>query len=545
MPSLHIPAGEVIKHQDESQVRPGRTWLSVVLEERNMSLYSQLQQYTGQGLYPFHMPGHKRSLSPAPGLPYSWDMTEVEGVDDLHHAEGILKDAMARTAKLFGSRRTWYLVGGSTCGILAMIRAATPLGSEMIVARNCHKSVYHAIELGNLDVHWMAPPIDEAFEVCGSIPPEEVERQILKYPDSRAVVITSPTYEGVISDIGAIAKICHAHGTALLVDEAHGAHLGLFGQFPAGAVALGADVVVQSAHKTLPSLTQTALLHVNSALLADEAIEQQLSIFETSSPSYPLLASLDGCTEILQKDGAQLFRAWRERLARFDCDVQGLERLQVMCYGGDTACAKAKAQGSTDSADCGHEEPGTNHTGSGDGIGNHPFFYDFDPSKLLIRAPLGMTGGVLADILRKEYGIETEMHSGRNVLAMTSCADTDKGFERLTKALLELDKKLGEYTGKLESAREKLHLTAPIPRAACRIGEAVLRPKEPVTEAEAVGRISAEYIYPYPPGVPVLVPGEEITREALGQLEILRQHGAQMIHSSGEEDESGIIWVVM
>lgn len=178
------------------------------------------------GLYPLHMPGHKRRVVPAPGLPAGWDMTEVPGVDDLHDADGILADAMARTAALWGAKRTWYLVNGSTCGILAAIRAAVVSSGRtaVICARNCHKSVYHAIELNRLTAHWLVPPVDPAFGIYGSITPAMVADALRACPDAAAVILTSPTYEGVLSDLAAIAALCHAANVPLIVDEAHGAH---------------------------------------------------------------------------------------------------------------------------------------------------------------------------------------------------------------------------------------------------------------------------------------------------------------------------------
>ena len=237
-------------------------------------LYRQLERYCSFGPYPFHMPGHKRCLMPQEGRPYGWDVPEVEGTDDHHEAEGILKEAMDRTAELFGAGRTWYLVGGSTCGLLAGIRALAPRESRILVARNCHKSVCNAIELGNLRPCWLMPPMLPEG-ICGSIPPETVKKALEENPDAACVVITSPTYEGVISDIKAIADICHEKKVPLLVDEAHGAHLGLQPGWPDSAVHLGADLIVESVHKTLPSLTQTALLHLGKNSLADpEEVER-------------------------------------------------------------------------------------------------------------------------------------------------------------------------------------------------------------------------------------------------------------------------------
>ena len=219
----------------------------------NHLLQSQLQSYASSGLYPLHMPGHKRRVVPAPGLPAGWDMTEVPGVDDLHDADGILADAMARTAALWGAKRTWYLVNGSTCGILAAIRAAVVSSGRtaVICARNCHKSVYHAIELNRLTAHWLVPPVDPAFGIYGSITPAMVADALRACPDTAAVILTSPTYEGVLSDLAAIAALCHAANVPLIVDEAHGAHylpLAAAHGWQGGAIAAGADVITLGNH---------------------------------------------------------------------------------------------------------------------------------------------------------------------------------------------------------------------------------------------------------------------------------------------------------
>ncbi|MDO4285922.1 MAG: aminotransferase class V-fold PLP-dependent enzyme [Eubacteriales bacterium] len=514
-------------------------------------LQKQLQDYVNSGLYPFHMPGHKRRMSPAPGLPYAWDVTEVSGSDDLHHAEGILREAMERTAALFGAARTWYLVGGSTCGNLAAIRAAAPAGSEVIAARNCHKSVYHAIELGGLRVHWIEPPLDPVFGVYGSVPVREVERLLREHPGVRAVILTSPTYEGVLSDIRSIAALCHdrEHPAALVVDEAHGAHLGLFTQetdgfFPVGAVACGADLVIQSAHKTLPSLTQTALLHLQGKLLSPEEVERQLEVFETSSPSYPLLASLDGCTGILRERGAELFRAWKEKLLHFDRQTALIPGWRVLCHGRDS-------------------------------VGNHPDFYAYDPGKILFRrewdGKVGQDGKNRQDaqeseeILRTRYRIELEMRCGENLLAMTSCCDDEAALDTLARALQEMGENTAFQEPELrdDDSQRNGECRSPEPQddgsqscdvceAACSRGEdascasrlpvqgmawmtiaqALARPRRFLPEQQAEGKIAAEYVWAYPPGVPVLAPGEEVTADYLRYAAACRSAGTRLYHSA-------------
>lgn len=466
-------------------------------------LHTQLEQYAHSGLYPLHMPGHKRRLVPAPGLPAGWDVTEVPGVDDLHQAEGILAQAMERTAALYGARRTWYLVNGSTVGLLAGIRALAPAGSTVIAARNCHKAVYHAIELGGLYVHWLTPPVDERFGVYGSVPPAAVAAALKACPAARCVILTSPTYEGVVSDVAAIGALCHSCGVPLLVDEAHGAHLGLYepGTFPPGAVAAGADLVVQSAHKTLPSLTQTAWLHAAGPLADETEVERQLDVFETSSPSYPLLASLDGCTGLLRSRGEALFAAWAENLAAFDRAIVGLQWLRVLCHGADTAAL-------------------------------HPAVFAYDPSKLLVSCRgTAFTGASLAQALRTRFGFETEMACGENLLAMTSLADDPEALQRFAAALCTLDAEAGAAGEENSVAAAVLPPPAP---ARCTIAAALVAPAETVPAGQAVGRIAAEYVWAYPPGVPMLAPGEPITTELLRAVAEMEALGTRLRHTGAE-----------
>ncbi len=500
-------------------------------------LRRQLEQYCSSGMLAMHMPGHKRLLAPVPGLPYEWDVTEVEGVDDLHHAEGILQEAMDRTAQLVGSRRTWYLVNGSTCGNLAAIYAAVPRGGEIIVARNCHKSVYHAVEILGLSAHFLEPERIESFDIWGAMRPEAVEKFLEMYPAAAAVVVTSPTYEGVVSDIKGIAEAVHRAGKVLLVDEAHGAHFGLqqggFAQeskgenmggrpyFPDSAVHLGADVVVQSAHKTLPSLTQTALLHLCSDRVPEETLEHGLDIFETSSPSYPLMASLDGCTGFLKEEGSRLFAEWAEELAKTRMASKSWTDLKLL------------GEGDTDAL--------------------------LDPSKLLLRSASGhWSGAQLGAYLREQENIEPEMCCGQNVLLMTSCADSAEVWERLRKALDALDRALCQVelsetaAGEAEEKNVLWQAAANAQGADARSVKSILQEAdaegneteirksgmnldsgkiESVPLQESVGHIAAEYVMAYPPGIPILIPGERITQEAVDELLRLQKSGTRLYFS--------------
>lgn len=467
----------------------------------NHLLQSQLQSYASSGLYPLHMPGHKRRVVPAPGLPAGWDMTEVPGVDDLHDADGILADAMARTAALWGAKRTWYLVNGSTCGILAAIRAAVVSSGRtaVICARNCHKSVYHAIELNRLTAHWLVPPVDPAFGIYGSITPAMVADALRACPDAAAVILTSPTYEGVLSDLAAIAALCHAANVPLIVDEAHGAHylpLAAAHGWQGGAIAAGADVIIQSPHKTLPSLTQTALLHWNSSFIPPQELERQLDVFETSSPSYPLMASLDGCTGLLAEHGDAWFAAWRARLQRFSGAVRPLRRLRVLCHGMDDVSA-------------------------------HPGFFAHDSGKILVNgAAAGLTGPALAELLRRDWQFETEMSCGANVLAMTSPCDEETALDRFAAALLVID--AAAQNAPLPASAQVLPTPGP---AACSIAQALFAPHTALALQHAVGRTAAEYVWAYPPGVPLLAPGEVITPEFIAACTALAACGTRLHHT--------------
>lgn len=465
------------------------------------SLLQEQLEACAAARYPLHMPGHKRRCTPAPGLGCAaWDTTEVSGTDDLHDAHGILADAMTRAAALWGARRSWFLVGGSTCGLLAAIRAAAPYGSEIICARNCHKSVYHAIELCGLRPVWLTPPVDPVFGVYGSIEPTKVLEALFAHPKATCVVLTSPTYEGVVSNLSAIADACHFRHVKLVVDEAHGAHY-----MPAaapygwrgGAVAAGADLVVQSAHKTLPSLTQTALLHQNTLFVEADEVERQLDVFETSSPSYPLMVSLDGCVTRMAEEGPALFAAWRARLDRFSAAVASLRHLRVLCHGTDT-------------------------------LDNHPDFFAHDSSKILVNgAAAGLTGAQMAQILREKYGLETEMACGYNLLAMTSVCDAEDALDRLAQALLAMDTPSASGAAAAPSAP----VLCPPGQALFTIAQAVRYPRKEMLLAEAEGHTAAEYVWAYPPGVPLIAPGERVTPAFLAACAALEAAGTTLHHT--------------
>ncbi len=458
----------------------------------------RLEEYAQSNIYPFHMPGHKRKWRTAAD-PYAIDITEIDGFDNLHHAEEVLKDAQERAAELYGSKQAYYLVNGSTCGLLAAIGAACRRRGSILVARNCHKAVYHGIYMQELTAHYVYPKIN-AYGIACAVTPEQIEKELSQHPDVDAVLLTSPTYEGVVSDIARIAELAHAHDIPLIVDEAHGAHFGLTEDevFPDSAVHCGADLVVQSLHKTLPSYTQTALLHVCSDRVPQKRVEQFLDIYETSSPSYILMAGMERCIRYMRESGAQELCRFRERLDRFGSRMAALRRLKLI---GRADFSKEQAFG-------------------------------FDASKLLLyTGNAGITGKALYDMLLQDYGLQMEMAAGNYVLAMTSLMDTDDGFERLEAALLEIDARLSQKSpdnvtaaSTSENVSQFAQLYTPQEQV-CTIAEALDSAQEAVELKNATGRIVSDYIYLYPPGIPLLAPGERITEKAVRDICLCLESG--------------------
>lgn len=459
-------------------------------------LDERLKQYADSDVYPFHMPGHKRRPMEI-GLPERIDITEISGFDNLHHAEGILREAQQRMAELAGAEESFFLVNGSTAGILAAVCASVRRGGCLITARNSHKALYHALELKELEPVYLYPDLTE-YGIQGSILPDQVEKVFSEHPDASAVFLTSPTYDGVVSDIRSISRIAHEHGALLIVDEAHGAHFGFWGKFPRKALEYGADIVIESLHKTLPSFTQTAVLHIQGNLVSGKSIRKYLDIFQSSSPSYIFMAGMDRCTRVLKTQGRQLFEKFDRRLDRFYTKTADLKRLSVL--------------------------PEKNGAGG---------IFMRDRSKILISdRTAGISGEQLLELFRDRYGIEMEMASGQYVTALTSICDTDEGFDRLIAALYSLDEFLltKEPVQADHTDAEKVrllsdgHLYRPVKKR-MNLTEADEAEGETVALTQAAGRISKEFIYLYPPGIPLIVPGEMIEKELIQNLADLKREG--------------------
>ena len=466
------------------------------------TLYDLLKAYGESDAYPFHMPGHKRQIKDF-GNPFEIDITEIHGFDNLHHAEGVLKEAQERLARLRNSEDAWFLVNGSSCGILSAVSACTRVGGKILAARNCHKAVYHAIYLRNLKPAYIYPQMDSEWWINGGIFPDKVERCLAENPEIQAVLITSPTYDGVVSDVKEIAEITHKYGVPLIVDEAHGAHFHFSNYFPTSAAELGADLVIQSFHKTLPAMTQTAVLHNCSDRVDSRLIRRFMGIYQTSSPSYILMASIDACMDTMAAEGKQMFRDFTRILE------QTRKRLSVCKYIRLVDPVKGK-----------------------NGV------FDYDRSKLVFstRASL-LSGSDLYHILLDRYHIQMEMESENYALAIAAVGDREEGFERLCQAIEELDQeqadliKAGipaEENKKLDTRSMHFVLTQMMSMA-----DAMEAPTEKCPLEESIGRISAEFAYLYPPGIPLITPGEQITGQFIRNMRIYMDKG---LYLQGLED---------
>ena len=484
------------------------------------NIFDKLKVYSDSDYYAFHMPGHKRNLDLMDGTsPYRIDITEIDGFDDLHHAEGILRDAQERAARVYHADETHFLVNGSTVGILSAILGTTEKGDSILVARNCHKSVYHAIYLNELDPVYLYPKFDTEQGLSTEIDAADVQKALEEHPKIRAVMIVSPTYDGVVSDIEKIAEIVHAKGCPLIVDEAHGAHFGFDPYFPKSANIYGADLVINSLHKTLPALTQTALLHVNGNMVNRRKVKQYLDMLQTSSPSYILMASIDACIGMLeetletQSDARSdykyknIFSEYANRIEALRKDLKRLKYLKII---------------QTDNTD------------------------RYDRSKFVIsvkHAP--MSSHELYEILLHRYHLQMEMLAGTYVLAMTTVGDTQEGLERLRDALLEIDKEIDTKQGRPAAIETDLPLSGrqPALEKVWTIAEAVNRRDKIQKRSfeDSIGCISVEYAYLYPPGSPLIVPGERITKEAVEILHWYQEHDFSI---EGLQSEDGIeVWI--
>ena len=433
-----------------------------------------------------HVPGHKNGL--LSNLPNEikraliYDVTELTGLDDFHYPEDVILRAEQMLAKVYESDRSFFLVNGSTVGNLAMVYATCEQGDTVLVQRNAHKSIFHALELVGVNPVYLAPKWHEKSKTAGCVEKETLQEAIKRFPHVKAVIFTYPTYYGITAkDLEEQIKLCHASGILVLVDEAHGAHFIASKQLPKSALQLGADVVVQSAHKTLPAMTMASFLHMKSTLVNEQKVNHYLRMLQSSSPSYLLLASLDDARAYVDNYTESDFVYLMGKRKQFIESLQILTELQVIEVD--------------------------------------------DALKLLVRAP-GYTGFELKDALEKMQ-VYVELADVQQVLLILPLLKHGENYSfadlriRMKEALIHLK----NAPGTLQSTTDKFEMTN-ISQPELSFKEIESAKKEWIPYMRAIGRVAASMIIPYPPGVPLFVPGEKITVAKLSQLEELLAIGA-------------------
>ena len=464
-------------------------------------IYDFLINYKKTDKVSFHMPGHKESdLFIRYGYGeflkdlMDYDITEIYGADNLYHAETIIKEGQERYAKLYGSKESFYLINGTTAGILAAILSSVKRGGQLIMARNSHKAVFNALRLGDIQPVYIYPEIIEGFNISGAIEPKEIENTILNNPEAQAVILPSPNYYGVCSDIKSIADMVHRYNKILIVDEAHGAHLKFSDKLPAAAIDSGADIVINSIHKTLASFTQSAVLHVNSERVDIENLKDKLQLVQSTSPSYLLMASLDICAGIMHQDGEKLVDQLADNIDLFYDKVQDIEGLKVM-KSEDIGCR-------------------------------------FDKTKINIDlTQIGLTGSQVDRLLREEHNIYMELVSTNLVMALTGIGNSKGDFEQLAEALLKIKEKHGTnkriHTPEIFFEKPE-QMALPI--------ETLEQHKEWVPLDASIGSVCATSVIPYPPGIPLICPGERISEKAVEYLKALENTEIKILglNSKGE-----------
>ena len=398
-----------------------------------------------------------------------YDLTETPLTDDLHEADGAIKEAESLASELFGSDLTFFLVNGTTCANEAMIISSVCEGEKILVARNCHKSVLMGLIISGASPVYIEPEISGVFSAFGSISPEKVELAFKNHPDIKAFILTSPTYYGIGSDLQKIADICHSHGALLLVDEAHGSHFAFSDKLPKTALSCGADMVSQSTHKTLNSMTQSSMLHVKGSLVDISKVDAALKIVQSTSPSYILMASLDA--------------------ARQNAALNGRT---AVCRMLDITSYIRSALSSIDGVSCPENVDGNE-------------VFSFDKTRIIFSVK-GISGFSLSEILLEKYNICCEMADNYNVVSIIGSSDSYEDADRLINAVKET-------AATVNSGKIKEFSLPPMPPIAMTPRKAFFAKSTRTNFKDSVGKVSAEMIAPYPPGIPVIYPGEVITEE--------------------------------
>ncbi|WP_125152732.1 aminotransferase class I/II-fold pyridoxal phosphate-dependent enzyme [Clostridium rectalis] len=473
------------------------------LNQNETPLFDALKEYVNRETIPFHVPGHKKGVGIEEEFKnfighnaFKIDVTVFKLVDSLHHPTGPIKKAQELAADAYGSDAAFFSIHGTSGAIQAMIMSVVSSGDKIIIPRNVHKSVTAGIILSGATPVYMQPELDRKVGIAHGVTKETVEETLKANPDAKAVLIINPTYYGVATDIQNIANIVHSYNIPLIVDEAHGPHLGFNEKLPISAMNAGADICAQSTHKIIGALTQCSLLQVRSGRVDIHRVQQILNVLQTTSPSYILMVSLDCARKQIALQGYDLLEKTIElsNYARENINkIPGF-----YCFGQE--------------------------------ILGQPGVFALDPTKITITCrDLGITGYDLDMILSNKYHIQVELSDLYNVLAVGSFGDTKENIDSLISALKEISK---EYYGNKDKKSDFIDIPN-IPKQVEIPREAFNSHKICIPLSESTGKISGEFLMAYPPGIPILCPGEIITKEIIEYVQKLKETG---LYVQGTED---------
>ena len=467
-------------------------------DQSRTPFFDAVQSYIGKHRAGLHMPGHMAGQGIHPRLKEFWgenvflsDLTEVEGLDYLHRPIGVVKEAQELAAEAYGAIESFFLVNGSTVGNQAMILSTCDPYDRVIVQRNSHRSMYGALILNELRPIYLEAEEDRLLQFQ-TFPSKQTFARVLRdHPEAKTVFVTNPNYFGISSDIDYYVQKAHATGRRILVDEAHGSHFHFHPDLPKSAVDAGADMVVQSTHKTLSGLTQTSMLHLGSRRVDKELVRATLTMLESSSPSYILLTALDVARMQMATNGHDLLQG--------AIDLAEDARRRINNIEGLFAPGRERA----------HSDA----------------IYDVDLTKLTVHVSrLGLTGFQIEEILNRDYNVEIELSDLENILAFITIGAPKEAVEILIKALEDISRK---RHGKTSSITPPPPIPS-IPEMVLFPFEAYYAKRERVHMEDSVGRIIAELVTPYPPGIPITVPGEVMTHECVDYMVFMRDHGADL-----------------
>ena len=469
------------------------------LSQTNAPIYEALRKFRRMRVVPFDVPGHKRGRGNMELTEFlgedcmNVDVNSMKPLDNLCHPVSVIKDAEMLAAEAFGAANAFFMVGGTTSAVQSMIMYACKEGDKIIMPRNVHRSAINAMILTGAVPVYVNPDVNHQLGIALGMSVSQVEQAIRDNPDAKAIMINNPTYYGICSDLQRITDLAHEHGMLVLVDEAHGTHFYFGENFPITAMAAGADCASVSMHKSGGSLTQSSFLLMGKNINADY-MRQVINLTQTTSASYLLLSSLDISRKRLALGGREIF-AQTVEMAEY-------ARSEINEIGGYYAYSRELINGDS--------------------------IYDFDVSKLSIYTlPIGLAGIEVYDLLRDEYDIQIEFGDIGNVLAYISVGDRKRDIERLISALAEIKRRFGKSSAHMLTQEYISPVVTETPR------KAFYAPKRSLPLEEAAGHVCSEFVMCYPPGIPILAPGELITPEIIEYIRYAKEKGCQM---TGTED---------